>query len=75
MEQAEEKLDLLDATETGMLITSSLAFGLGILYALAYLELIGEGLLGNIPFSFVVLSLIVTFNLTFAIALIDQLRS
>lgn len=74
-QDANDKIDLSDAVLTGLLITSALAFGLGMVYAMAYFGLMGSGLLKQVPFPFVILSLIITFNLSFSFALVDQLWS
>lgn len=72
---AKDKIDFWSALATSALITSSLVFALASLYALTYFNLIEFGVLSDIPFSFVIFSMIAAFNLTFTITVLDQLYS
>lgn len=74
-EEADDKIDILEAVETGLLVSSGLAFSLGFIYFLAFVDVMAAGMLRQIPFPFVVVSMIIVFNLSFSFALIDQLRS
>lgn len=74
-EKASEKVDILDALKTGLLTTSSLGFGLGAIYTLAYFDMMGIGVLRNISFLFILISMLIVFNITFSLSLVDQLRS
>ena len=74
-EDATDKVDILEALKIGLLISSSMVFGLASLYLMAYLDLMGLGVLRNISFVFVLISMLVVFNISFSLSLIDQLRA
>ena len=72
-EEASEKADVGEALKTGLLVTSSLAFGLAIIYLLAFFNSLGSGILREISFVFVLISMMIVFNISFSLSLIDQL--
>lgn len=72
-EEAAEKVDIAEALKTGLLVTSSLAFGLAAIYVMAYFDALGSGMLRNISFIFVLISMLIVFNISFSLSLIDQL--
>lgn len=75
MAEAEEKIDFWGAVATSIIITSALAFALGSIYTLSYFKILEMTILENIPFTFIVFSMIATFNLTFTITVLDQIYS
>lgn len=75
MVDAADKIDFWNAVVTSVLITASFAFALGSIYFMAYFNLLEMSILNDIPFSFIVFSMIATFNLTFTVTVLDQLYS
>lgn len=74
-EEAEDKLDVFEAFKVGIMISASLTFGLATLYFLAYIDLLGLSILRQIPFALVALAMLFVFNISFAMTMVDQLRS